>query len=184
MDGAPPETRTDPTNPEDYLRLLAQHDRWLATYVYSLVSSSHDAEDILQEVKVVLWREFPKFESGSNFRAWARTIAMHQILNYRRAVKRQAGQILDEAFVEAVAEEIDRQSEGLERKANALRYCIEKLPEAHRKMVLWRYYEDCSIGEIAVRSQRSSEAVYRLLSRIRLVLSECVTRQGLQQEAR
>jgi RNA polymerase sigma-70 factor, ECF subfamily len=172
------------TNPEDYLRLLAQHDRWLATYVYSLVSSTHDAEDILQEVKVVLWREFAKFESGSNFRAWARTVATHQVLNYRRAVKRTAGKTLDEAFVEAVAEEIDRQSEGLERKTNALKQCIEKLPEKHRKMVLWRYYEDCSIGEIAVRSQRSSEAVYRLLSRIRLVLSECVRRQGLQQEAR
>jgi RNA polymerase sigma-70 factor (ECF subfamily) len=171
-------------NPEEYLRLLAQHDRWLATYVYSLVSKTHDAEDILQEVKVVLWREFGKFAPGSNFRAWARTIATHQVLNYRRVVKREAGKTLDESFVEAVAEEIDRQSEGLERKTNALKYCLQKLPEVHRKMVLWRYYEDCSIAEIALRSQRSSEAVYRLLSRIRLVLSECVTRQGLQQEAR
>jgi RNA polymerase sigma-70 factor (ECF subfamily) len=172
------------TNPEDYLRLLAQHERWLATYVYSLVASAHDAEDVLQEVKVVLWRHFEKFTPGTNFRAWARTIATHQILNYRRAVKKHSAAPLDEAFVEAVATEIDRQSESLERKSDALAFCLRKLPEPHRKVIHWRYYEDCSVEEIAARSQRSIESVYRLLSRIRGVLSECVARQAVEQGAR
>jgi len=171
-------------NPEIYLRLLAQHDRWLATYVYSLVSSTHDAEDILQEVKMFLWRQFDKFEAGSNFRAWARTIATHQILNYRRAVKKRIGASLDDAFVEAVAMEIDRQGEGLERRSDALLVCVRKLPEAHRKIVQWRYYEDCSVAEIAGRTQRTPEAVYRLLSRIRAALSECVVRQTAEQGGR
>jgi len=173
MDSRPPESQPDP---ESYLRLLAGHERWLATYVYSLVSGSHDADDILQEVKITLWKHFAKFEPGSNFRAWARTIATHQILNHRRSVKRHAASSLEEAFVEAIAEEIDRQSESLEAKAVALRTCLHKLPEAHLKLVQWRYYEECSVEEISARSQRSVEAVYRLLSRIRAVLSECVQR--------
>lgn len=171
-------------NMEAYLRLLAQHDRWLATYVYSLVSSIHDAEDILQEVKVVLWRQFEKFEVGSNFRAWARTIATHQILNYRRAVKKRTGAPLDEAFVEAVAMEIDRQGERLERRSEALLVCLRKLPEVHRKIVQWRYYEECSVDDIAGRTQRTTEAVYRLLSRIRAALSECVVRQTAEEGGR
>ena len=181
MDAVP---EMSPTNPEDYLRLLAQNERWLATYIYSLVASAHDAEDILQEVKVVLWRHFEKFTSGTNFRAWARTIAMNQILNYRRSIKKHSATSLDEIFIEAVASEIDRQSESLDRKSDALAFCLRKLPEAHRKVIHWRYYEDCSVEEIASRSQRSSEAVYRLLSRIRGVLSECVARQALEQGAR
>ncbi len=39
---------------EAYLRLLTQNDRWLATYVYSLVHAQADAEDILQDCKVVM----------------------------------------------------------------------------------------------------------------------------------
>jgi len=175
MHAVSPDSEADP---EKYLRLLAGHERWLATYVFSLVAPSHDAEDILQEVKITLWKQFSKFESGSNFRAWARTIATHQILNYRRSVKRHAGSPLDETFVESMAAEIDRQSEGLEAASDMLAVCLRKLPEEHRRVVQWRYYEDCSVEEIAARTQRSLDAVYRLLSRIRFVLSECVQRHA------
>jgi RNA polymerase sigma-70 factor (ECF subfamily) len=177
MDAHPP----DPTAAtEAYLRLLTQHDRWLATYVYSLVASTADAQDILQEVKVTMWKQFAKFEQGTNFRAWARTIATNQILNYRRAVKKLPNAQIEEQFIEAVAAEIDRRAEVLDRKADALRLCLRKLPEAHRKIVVWRYYEDCGIEEIATKSERTVEAVYRLLSRIRSVLNECVSRQLAQ----
>jgi RNA polymerase sigma-70 factor (ECF subfamily) len=174
MDDLPPDSAA---TTEAYLRLLTQHDRWLAAYVYSLVARAADAEDILQEVKVTMWKHFAKFEPGSNFRAWARKIATNQILNYRRAEQRRPNSELEEAFIEAVAAEIDRRAEVLDGRADALRVCVQKLPEAHRKIVVWRYYEDCGIEEIAAKSQRSVEAVYRLLSRIRGVLNDCVSRQ-------
>jgi RNA polymerase sigma-70 factor (ECF subfamily) len=177
MDSQPPENTADT---EAYLRLLTQHDRWLATYVYSLVVRAADAEDILQEVKVTMWKQFTKFEPGTNFRAWARKIATHQILNYRRAVKKLPNAGLEEQFIEAVAAEIDRRAEVLDHKADALRVCLHKLPDAHRKIVVWRYYEDCDVEEIANKSERTVEAVYRLLSRIREVLNECVSRQLAQ----
>jgi RNA polymerase sigma-70 factor (ECF subfamily) len=162
---------------EAYLRLLNQHDRWLATYVYSLVSRPADAEDILQETKVTMWKHFAGFEEGSNFRAWARKIATNQILNYRRSEQRRPSSTLDDLFIEAVAAEIDRRAETLDCKADALRLCLRKLPEPHRKIIVWRYYEDCGVEEIATKSERTVEAVYRLLSRIRGVLNECVNRQ-------
>jgi RNA polymerase sigma-70 factor (ECF subfamily) len=162
---------------EAYLRLLTQHDRWLATYVHSLVPRAADADDILQEVKVTMWKQFANFEPGSNFRAWSRKIATHQILNYRRAEHRRPNAELEDAFIEAVAAEIDRQAETLEGRADALRACLHKLPEAHRKLIVWRYYEDCGVEEVAAKSGRTVEAVYRLLSRIRAVLNECVSRQ-------
>lgn len=174
------EPQAPPENPEAYLRQLALHERWLATYVYSLVAHSYDAEDVLQEIKLTLWRHFAKFQAGTNFRAWARTIALHQILNFRRSAKRHAGAALEEIFVEAVALELDRQALALESQSDLLGRCLQKLPEAHRKLIIWRYYEDCSVAEIATRSRRSVEAVYRLLSRIRAVLSACVQRRTLE----
>lgn len=174
MDSTPPDSTE---NTEAYLRLLNQHDRWLATYVYSLVSRPADAEDILQEAKVTMWKHFGSFQAGSNFRAWARKIATNQILNYRRSEQRRPSSTLDDEFIEAVAAEIDRRADTLDHKADALRLCLRKLPEAHRKIVVWRYYEDCGVEEIAEKSERTVEAVYRLLSRIRGVLNDCVNRQ-------
>ncbi len=167
----------DPTeSTEAYIRLVTEHDRWLAAYVYSLVPRAADADDILQECKVTMWKQFERFEAGTNFRAWARKIATNQILNYRRSEKRRPGSAIDESFIEAVAAEIDRRAHDLEHRADALRSCLHKLPEPHRKIIVWRYYEDCGIEEIAAKSQRSPEAVYRLLSRIREALNECVSK--------
>ncbi|PAW66678.1 MAG: hypothetical protein B9S34_07415 [Opitutia bacterium Tous-C1TDCM] len=162
---------------ETFLRTLAEHERWLAGYVHSLVTRPADAEDILQECKIVLWKKFSTFQPGTHFRAWARTIALHQILNYRRAEQRRPWSTLEREFIEAVAAEIDRRSDHLDRRAEGLRACLRKLPEAHRAIVVWRYYEDCDIAAIAARSGRTEEAVYRLLSRIRVALNDCINRR-------
>ena len=160
---------------ENYLQLLAEHDRALAIYVHGLVASTADAEDILQECKVTMWQHFGKFEPGTNFPAWARKIALNRILNYRRSEKRRATSPVDPAFIEAVAAEIDRNPDHFERRAEALRECLYKLPKPHRQAIVWRYYEDCEVDEIGEKTNRSAGAVYRLLSRIRRVLADCVT---------
>jgi RNA polymerase sigma-70 factor (ECF subfamily) len=167
-----------PAKIEEFLRLLAEHERSLTAYVHSLVTTAADADDILQECRVVLWRQFAesKFEPGTSFLAWARKIALHQILNYRRSQKRRPLSAVDQAFIESVAAEMDQRSGDLERRAEALRLCLRKLPQAHLQTIAWRYYEDCPIEEIAGKTQRTEGAVYRLLSRIRQVLNDCVTR--------
>ena len=165
---------------ENYLRLLTQHDRWLATYVYSLVHDRADADEILQDCKVAMWKHFGSFQADTNFRAWARKFATNHILNYRRSEKRRPTTVVDDEFIEAVAGEIDRRAGVLDSRADALQQCLRKLPEAHRKIIVWRYYEDCGVDEIATKSQRTVEAVYRLLSRIRTVLNDCVSQQLAQ----
>lgn len=162
---------------EVFLRHMAEHERAVAAYVYSLLPGAADADDILQEAKIVMWKQFGRFQAGTNFRAWARTIVLHQVLNHRRAEKRRPYAAHDREFIEAVATEIDRQADRLDRQSEALKHCLRKLPEVHRAIVVWRYYEDCDVEEIAAKSERSVEAVYRLLSRIRKALAECLARQ-------
>ena len=175
MDSPPP---SDPASRDEaYLRLLAEHERALSAYVFTLVNSRADAADILQECKLALWRMFDRFEPGTNFLAWARTVALHQILNYRRAAKRQPESPHERDFIEAVAAEIDRRSDELNRRAELLRHCLKKLPERHRAIVVWRYYDEYEIDAIAQKSDRSVVAVYRLLSRIREALNDCISRQ-------
>src|SRR5687767_8405236 len=73
-----------PDRAEEFVFLLARHERQLGAYVMTMVPHPQDADDILQEAKVVMWRHFAKFESGTNFGAWSRKIAFHQVLAYRK----------------------------------------------------------------------------------------------------
>ena len=50
-----------------FARLFAQHDRWLFAYLVSLLGSSAAAEEVFQEVCVVLWREYETFRVGNQF---------------------------------------------------------------------------------------------------------------------
>jgi len=45
-----------------FARLFAQHDRWLFAYLVSLLGNSAHAEEVFQEVCVVLWREYETFQ--------------------------------------------------------------------------------------------------------------------------
>jgi len=169
-----PESSTEP-GAEEYLMLLNKHERSLAAYVHTLVPVLEDAEDILQSCRITMWKHFSSFEPGTNFPAWARKIALNQILNYRRSEQRRPVFSCDPEFIEAVANEIDRQSVHLDLRSDALKICLAKLPAAHRNTILLRYFEDLGVEEIAEKTNRTPGAVYRLLSRIRTVLNNCIT---------
>ncbi|MFZ4764683.1 MAG: sigma-70 family RNA polymerase sigma factor [Roseimicrobium sp.] len=160
----------------EFLTLLTQHDRALGVYVYALVSTRADADDILQQAKMIMWKSFDQFESGTNFLAWARKVAFHQILGYRRQKKKEHLS-LDDDVLEAVHHEVARLAEEPDHRREALQDCLRKLPVEHRQLVLLRYYEDLEVDEVAQRISSTSSAVYRALSRVRYALLECVEKQ-------
>jgi RNA polymerase sigma-70 factor (ECF subfamily) len=160
---------------EEFVRLLGQNQRRLFHYVLCLVPNRDDAEEVLQETNLVLWREFDRFQSGTNFAAWACRVAFHQVLAWRKRRQRDRLQFSD-AFLEAVAAEVEAAADHLEERAEALAACVAKLPPAQRELLQMRYSENHAIETIALRAGRSAEAVYRALSRVRQALYECVNR--------
>ncbi|MGB0580737.1 MAG: sigma factor [Limisphaerales bacterium] len=74
----------NPAKVEEFIELLTKHDQMLTGYVMSLVYRTADAQDILQDTKMALWRSMARFQSGTNFGAWARKTALHRILAYRK----------------------------------------------------------------------------------------------------
>jgi RNA polymerase sigma-70 factor (ECF subfamily) len=165
-----------PERVEAFVRLLGQNQRRIFLYVMNLVPSWNDAEEIVQEANLVLWREFGQFQLGTNFAAWACKVAFHQVLAWRKRRQRDRLQFSPE-FLEAVAEEASAAFEVLEERSRALAGCIEKLPEPQRQMLRLRYSENQTIEGIAGQIDRSVEAVYRALSRIRQSLHECVNQK-------
>ncbi len=161
-----------------FVRLLGQNQRRIFLYVMSLVPNFNDAEEIIQETNLVLWREFAQFQPGTNFAAWACKVALHQVLAWRKRARRDRLEF-SPAFLEAVAEEASSAADALDERSHHLARCIERLPSDHRQLLTLRYNDGLAIDVIARRLERSEQAVYRALSRIRRVLHECVTRARL-----
>jgi DNA-directed RNA polymerase specialized sigma24 family protein len=109
----------DTDRTQEFLELLTHHDRALGVYVYSMVPQLHDADDILQQTKMILWRCFDQFETGTNFLAWARKTAFHQVLTHRRQKKREATPLSDE-ILELLHDEVSKLSDSGDRRRDAL----------------------------------------------------------------
>ena len=71
--------RSTASHSEAVVRLYSQHQRWLLVYLTTLVGNSDHAEDLMQEVCVVMWKEHHRFKLGTNFVAWLSVIAYHQV---------------------------------------------------------------------------------------------------------
>lgn len=164
-----------PEQVDGFIRLLGQNQRRLFLYVMSLVPNWNEAEEIIQETNLVLWREFGRFQPGTNFPAWACKVAFHQVLSWRKRKQRDRLEF-SPAFLEAVAEEVSSSADVLEERSHLLAQCIEHLQPVHRDLLQSRYREGLSIEAIAGKFERTVEAVYRALSRIRHSLHECVGR--------
>lgn len=56
----------------------------------------HDAEDALQRASVVMWLRSTTFEPGTDFIAWATTVAFDEVRNFQRVTGRRLLEFDDE----------------------------------------------------------------------------------------
>lgn len=157
---------------EEFLYLLGKHSRAIYLCVFSMVLNNNDADDIIQEANLVLWREFHHFEKGTNFLAWARQIAVNQVRAWKLKQKRDRHVFSDE-ILEIIADNTD-EVDDMSARSTALSHCLDRLPPNSRKIISMRYEQENDISEISQSTKQSAAAVYQTLSRIRKALHECV----------
>lgn len=166
---------SSPERIELFVQLIGLHQYKIHRYLLSLVPNSHDADDLFQQTNLFLWREFDRFEEGTNFVSWACSVAYHEVLAWRKSRSRER-LVFSDDFLMAVSSQLDLASERIELRSNALVHCVDKLPKHHRELIQLRYGEHGRVEVIAEKVGRTTEAVYRMLSRIRRTLYDCVDR--------
>ncbi|NDA66485.1 MAG: RNA polymerase subunit sigma [Verrucomicrobia bacterium] len=127
---APPPLSTE--RQEGFVRLLNEAHGLLLRYVMSLLGNRHDAEDVLQRSSVVMWRRFATFEPGTDFIAWATTVAFYEVRNFQRVTGRCQLKFDDELMHMLAAERVDLVRQW-SRRTEALELCVEKLAQVQRR---------------------------------------------------
>lgn len=165
--------RSDDERTAEFLRLWAAHQPRLFAYILAMAPQWHDAEEILQETSVVLWRSFDQFRPGTDFRAWAGKAAFHQVLSFRKRQKRVAVPV-SQAFVEAIAEQYDELGNDLDEQLRTMADCVEKLSPSERELITACYEPNAVTRDVAAALGRPAGTVYKSLTRIRRMLMQCI----------
>ena len=160
---------------EEFVRLLTEAQGPVYGYIVTLIPDRNRARDILQETNITLWKKAGNFEEGTNFNAWACRVAYFHVLAFRRKMAREKI-VFDDDILDYLAERNEQRiaEEGVLERSRALRNCLQKLPEHHRKLVEARYQPGASVQQIAVEEQRTVGAISQTLYRIRHNLMICI----------
>jgi RNA polymerase sigma-70 factor (ECF subfamily) len=174
---------SQPTAGQDELvALMTQYQGRLYAYILSLIGDADAANDVLQDTNVVLWKESRQFARGTNFKAWSFRIAHFQCMAHRQRRLRDRILFSDEVMA-ALAIESKELDDCYEERAASLGRCLEQIHSRSREALRLRYAEDLAVTEVAVKMNRTSNAVSQLLFRARQWLIECVKRDDEMQVA-
>lgn len=158
-----------------FVRLMTEHQGRLFAYVYSLLGNPDAANDVLQEVNVILWRDSKEFRAGSNFKAWAFRVAHFQVMAWRQRQIRDR-LVFEDDMLEVLANGAREADEMFDRRQERLTGCLEKLTPQHREMIRRRYAEGRSLQDLAAERGMTANAMMQALFRIRQRLMQCVSR--------
>lgn len=165
------ESKIMPTAAEQVQILFVRHEAVIRAFVRGLQPSLADADDILQETFLTASRKADTFEMGTNFVAWACSIARLKALEHHRQNRR--AHFLSESAIIALAD--DAPADQLTQlRESALQRCLEKLAPKARNLLWRRYSHRLSSDDMAAESGMSSLAVRVALSKARAFLRDCV----------
>jgi RNA polymerase sigma factor (sigma-70 family) len=161
--------------PVDWVRALAEHDRWLRTIVMARTGESQAVDEVMQEVALAAVRQRSPLADTSKVAPWLYRLAVRQSLLYRRRMgrKRRREQGYGEEY--RPTEEDTRGYDPLgwllaEERRSLIRAAIARLTRKDAEILLLKYTEGWSYHEIAAHVGISHSAVESRLHRARAQL--------------
>lgn len=134
---------------QDFQEIVKKYSEQLYWHVRELVGSHEDADDILQEVFVKVWKALPGFRGDSSINTWLWRIATNEALSFLRKQKVRAALRFSslDAEVERVLDS-DPWFDGDEAQRR-LAVAVAKLPDKQRAVFCMRYFEELPYEEIS-----------------------------------
>jgi RNA polymerase sigma factor (sigma-70 family) len=156
----------------DWQQVLAEHERWLRTVIYTRVGEPQAVEEVLQEVSLAAVRQKAPITDPTKVSAWLYRLAVMQTLLYRRKQGRRRKLIDKYAQRNRPSEGDNRQMEPLswllsEERREKVRAALKRLPPRDAEILMLKYTEDWSYRELADRLGVSESAVEARLHRAR-----------------
>lgn len=136
-------------------------------------------DDVAQEVFIEVYRALPRYQPEFPFTAWVRGFTRNVVLRHGQRKSRDIKLRTDALSAYLRERELAARADAAEPAADGtllegLRHCLDGLPEHLRTLVMLRYADGKSSGDIAAELRRSAEGVRMALMRVRETLLRCV----------
>ncbi|WP_425396818.1 RNA polymerase sigma factor [Aeoliella sp.] len=155
--------------------LVSHHQATIWRYVRYLGATATEADDLVQETFLAVFRSDFVHESDRQTAGYLRTTARRRLLMLRRKQSRQPSEVELESAEQVWAETMG-DGPG-DPYLEALDGCLEHIDGRARQAINLQYTDRLSREEIASRLDLKPEGVKTLLRRTRDALRDCIERK-------
>lgn len=129
--------------------LMEKYQERLYWHIRRLVHEHEDANDVIQNCFIKVYRSIHGFERKSKLYTWLYRIATNEAITFlKKEQRRSASSIDEEAGGLAHSLHADAYFDGDEAQARLLR-ALEELPEKQRLVFNMRYFDELSYNDIS-----------------------------------
>lgn len=149
--------------------LLEKHLQRIFSACYRVCLDEQDANDITQNVLIKIIRYLPKFQQKSNFSTWYYRIAYNESLSY---LKKQKTPLDISAYENTIPSNENIPWKLLQDMLGVeVTQHVNTLPVLERNIILYYYYDNLKIKEIAHILDLNENTIKTKLSRSKKILS-------------
>jgi RNA polymerase sigma-70 factor (ECF subfamily) len=158
---------------EEFEQLVRRHNQRLFRAARAIVRSDHEAEDVVQQTWLDIYRHLPQFRGDAQFTTWATRICVNAALAVAR--KRPViAEIVDVEGGEVPDDVVDREQLG-----RVLQEVLGHLPQGNREVMVLRDVLELDTAETAACLGLTEEAVRVRLHRARAAVAAELTEKAL-----
>ena len=151
--------KDEATRERGYTAIVKKYQEKLYWHIRRMVVTHADADDVLQNCFIKVWKNLDKFREDSQLYTWMYRIATNEALTHiKKAKKRSAISISDEenAVSHTLASETDYDGSKVEWK---LQQAIQRLPDKQKAVFNLRYFEEMPYAEMSEVLETSEGAL-------------------------
>ncbi len=154
----------------EFYRLM---EKPIYRFICVKLNDPFEANDILHEVFMDVWRTADKFEGRSTVKTWLFGIAYRKTIDRFRKMKRVV--LTDEMpdLAESSASQVDILAAGEE--SQHIRFCIDELSLEHRQAIELAFYEDMTYREIADVARSAEGTIKTRIFHAKQLLKRCLS---------
>lgn len=164
-------------NQESFLRLFLQYEDDLKSYARSLLPTRDAVSEVMQEASVVMWRKLDQLDGESGFLPWGKVIVRFEVMKARQTFARDRLCFSDKVFELLAEDDFSEDGEAMAEEREALSQCLGKFESAQRELVLLPYCGRGAVTDLAAKSDRTVNSLYKKIGRLREKLTLCIEKE-------
>ena len=153
--------------------LVRRHQRTAWRIAHRFLGDPAEAEDVVQEAFLRILAAAPRYKPSAAFPTYLYRVVTRLCTDYSRKKR----PIFTDSFPETVDPSPDPAAALVNKRRDALiRKALDALPSRQRMVVILKYYEGLSYGDISRAMGTTVKAVERLLDHARTTLQDSLSR--------